>query len=123
EGFGGGPVRRVPGQDLFFSNSVGSSPRDYFLYRVEADDSVNYLGESPSHGDFDMTTIVGFLGEPVSHLITHEGHQLRILTADCDSQVNDNSCFGQDGNLGTLPGTDARYVGFSQETNGTLFAL
>lgn len=122
-GFYDGPMRRVPGQDLFFTNDPGISPRDYFLYRVESDSRIAYLGESSYHGDFEMTTLAGFWGSPATHLITQEGNLLRLLTADCDAGVDRYSCFGQDGNLGTLPGANARYLAFSDQRDGTLFAL
>lgn len=109
--YNGIPMRRVPGQDYFICVS-GGSPSDLHLYEVADTHEARYIGESPYHGDFPVTPEYGFAFDPVTHVVTAEGLMLRITSADCDPAMNSftSGCFLKDGNLGTLPGTSARYL-------------
>ncbi len=123
--YNGVPMISVPGQDLFITVTVDSSPSDYHLYSVNDADQATFINESPYHGDFAVTTLVGFTGEPHTHLVTRQGLMLSFANADCNADLNsfDSGCFVKDGNLGTLPGPDAVYAGMSAQQNGRLFAL
>jgi hypothetical protein len=123
--YNGVPMISVPGQDLFITVTVDSSPSDYHLYTINDADQATFINESPYHGDFAVTTVVGFTGEPHTHLVTRAGLMLSFANADCNADLNsfDSGCFVKDGNLGTLPGPDAVYAGMSAQQNGRLFAL
>ncbi len=115
------PVRTVPGSDQLVGVS-GGSPRDYHLFEVDANDVPFYVADSIYHGDIYVGYEYGFVGEPErTHLVAPEGEMLNFAGADCN--VEDRQCFLKDGNLGTLPGDAAKYVGLSDEQNGEVFAL
>ncbi len=67
--------------------------------------------------------VFGFLGDPASHLVTHEGLMLRIDGADCDIDIHPSGCFVKDGNLGTLPGEESQYLALSDAPTGEIFSL
>jgi len=116
----GVPMVPLPGRDRFATVSDGS-PRDYHVFEVDAEGKVEFLSDSPYHGDFPCTPEVGIVGEPATHVITQQGLMLSFMGADCVK--NGVGCFIKDGNLGTLPGPDARYGGLGAERDGQIFAL
>lgn len=119
--YNGRPMLPVPGRDEFVTVTTDLSPSDYHLYQLADDGRVSFIGESPYHGDFACTTVVGFLGNPATHLITRDGLMLAFTSADCVPEGG--GCFVKDGSLGTLPGPDAHYVGLSNSQDGEMYAI
>jgi hypothetical protein len=123
--YNGRPMRRVPGRDAFVTVSDTSSPSDFHLYSVSADNKVTYMGESPYHGDFQVTNTYAFDGEPPTHVVTETGILLDFSRSDCgQTTMGSNAfmnCFVKDGALGTVTGTQG-YVGMSNQ-GGTLYGL
>jgi hypothetical protein len=122
--YNGIPMRRVPGTDDFVTVSVGTSPSDFFLYRVGADSAVTYINESPYHGDFPALQIFAFAGNPATHLVTHEGLMLEIYGPACTFEAGpfDSECFVQDGAVGTLKESE-RFVGMDTDAAGNLYGF
>lgn len=123
--YNGVPMKPVPGADLFITASISSSPSDYHLYHVDADtDSVEFLGESPYHGGVAVWMSFGFFGEQATHLISYNGVMHRLQSASCvPGGAPQDGCLEKDGEYGTLPGSTARYLAFSEPKQGTQFAL
>lgn len=110
--YNGIPMRRVPGTDDFITITTTTFPSDFHLYRVSGANAVDYLGESPYHGDFAANEIFAFAGMPAHHLVTVEGLFLRL-----DASGSSPSLLMKDGTLGTLRGTE-RFVAFDQNAEG-----
>jgi hypothetical protein len=123
--YNGIPILPVPGRDMFVTVTVDSSPSDYHLYTVDETDTPVFVNESPYHGDFAVTTVVGFIGNPATHLVTTQGLMLSFMNADCNASDSSltTGCFVKDGNLGTLPGSAAAYAALSNEQEGEVYAL
>jgi len=123
--YNGRPMRRVPGRDAFITVSDDLSPSDFHLYTVAADSTLTYLGESPYHGDFSISNIYAFDGEPPNHLVTSTGLLLDIGKPECTQPSTSSTalmgCFVKDGALGTLTGAQT-FVGMSTQ-GGLLYAL
>jgi len=99
------PMRQVPGRDHFVTVGTSGTPADFSLFRVDALGPVYFLGESPYHGDFAVSTIYAFAGRPATHLVTSEGLMLKLFTPQClpdSTSVLGSGCFVKDGNIGTL---------------------
>ncbi|MFO0590964.1 MAG: hypothetical protein U0441_25700 [Polyangiaceae bacterium] len=122
--YNGIPMRRVPGTDDFIAVTVDSSPSDFHLYSVGADDVAVYVNESPYHGDFPITDIYAFDGSPPEHLITHTGLMLKIYGPKCNPSESSFStdCFLKDGALGTLSGNE-RFIGMDSDAAGKVYGI
>ncbi len=103
--YNGIPMRRVPSLNAFVTVSVDSSPSDFHLYTVGADNAAKFENESPYHGDFPIDDSYAFDGSPPTHLITAYGLRLKFAVG-CGTS---NTCFVKDGALGTLSGAQ-RFV-------------
>ena len=122
--YNGIPMRRVPGTDDFVTVTVDTSPSDFHLYRLADTDVVEFVNESPYHGDFRVTNTYGFDGAPATQLITDAGLLLKIYGDGCDTMTNSftSGCFTKDGSIGTLSGAQL-FVGLDTDTDGQVFAL
>jgi hypothetical protein len=122
--YNGIPMRRVPGTDDFVTVTTSFSPPDFHLYRAMTptpDAGVQYLGESPYHGDFSVNTTYAFDLSPAEHLITDEGIMLRLYTPSCVPYAG-VFCFERDGQLGTLP-NNRRYLAMTEGPSGTVYGI
>lgn len=121
--YNGLPMRRIPGSDSFVAVSTDSSPSDYHLYKLGADDVIVYVGESPYHGDFSVTGTYAFDGAPPTHLITPTGLLLSFASPGCapGQSTAYTDCFVKDGALGTLTGNQS-FIAMTNE-GGTLYGL
>lgn len=124
--YNGIPMRLVPGTDDFVTVTTNLSPSDFHLYRAmtpTADGGVKFMGESPYHGDFSVTTSFAFDQTPAQHLITDEGLMLRIYLPTCVPNVGyGGSCFEQNGQLGTLP-NNKRFLTMTEGVSGTIYGI
>lgn len=125
--YNGIPMRLVPGTDDFVTVTTNSSPSDFHLYRTltgtVADGGVMFMGESPYHGAFAVTTSYAFDQTPPEHLITSEGLMLRIYLANCRPNSGyAGSCFERNGELGTLPNNQS-YLSMTEGPNGTVYGI
>jgi hypothetical protein len=121
--YNGLPMRRIPASDSFVAVSVDSSPSDYHLYEMGADDVIVYVGESPYHGDFSVTGTYAFDGAPPNHLITPTGLLLSLASPGCAPGLTTafTDCFVKDGALGTLTSNQS-FIAMTNE-GGTLYGL
>jgi len=103
--------------------TVNSSPSDFHLYEVGADDEVRFVGASPYHGGFRVTNVYAFDGSPPEHLITDTGIFLDLAQADCSiaTMVANEQCLMRDGALGTLAGAQV-FIGMTNH-GATLYSL
>lgn len=103
-----GPIRGVPGRDEFVSIEGHSSPRHFFLLAVDQAGAVTTRANSSAqyHGDFRISPVYTFVGNPATHLITDQGLVLCLNPEDCPDPM-----FGLtlDGDVGVLP--DKTYFG------------
>jgi hypothetical protein len=120
--YNGQPMRRVPGRDDFVTVTVGTSPSDFYLHRVGADNVVTHYGDSPYHGDFAATTVFAFDREPADHLIQIAGVQLLIYASACTPTMFRGGCFARDGMLGTLTSGQS-FAAMADDGAGKLLAL
>lgn len=115
--YNGIPMRHVPGTDHFVTTTIDLSPSDFHLYQVDADGQVQYLNESPYHGDFEVRAVFAFEGTPAEFLITHEGRKLRIFGSGCGGELSiPAGCFVQAGVLGTLHGAE-RFIAMAEDAD------
>ena len=123
ETYNGIPMTRVPGRDHFITVS-GGSPSDLHLYEVETTGAAVYLGESPYHGDFPVRSVFSFVGDPATHVVTHQGLMLEIFAPGCDIATTsfERDCFIRDGDLGTLP-VDGSYEMMTRDAAGLIYGL
>lgn len=122
--YNGIPMFRVPGTDHFVTVTTGSSPSDFHLYEVAPTHDATFIGESPYHGDFPVTDVFAFRGDPATHLITHEGLMLEIFHPDCVAGMSSftSGCFTRDGDLGSLRVGES-YVAMTQDDAGYVYGL
>lgn len=121
--YNGIPMRRVPGTDHFVTVTVGTSPSDFHLYTVGADDLATFINESPYHGDFAATQVFAFHGMPATHLVNSQGVMLRILGEGCaPGSTFTSTCFVRDGDLGTLA-VGETYHAMTEDGAGSIYAL
>jgi hypothetical protein len=125
--YNGIPMRRVPGMDDFVTVTTDLSPSDFHLYRplsgTTPDGGVMFMGESPYHGDFAVSTSFAFDANPAQHLITEEGLLLRIYLTNCTPNTGyQGSCFERNGSLGTLP-NGKRYLAMAEGVSGTIYGV
>lgn len=123
--YNGIPMRRVPGRDDFVTVTVGSSPSDFHLYRVGSSSvGVQFMGESPYHGDFAATTSYAFDRSPATKLVNSEGIILNIYEAGCQpgASAGGQECFVRAGNLGTLP-NGRSFLAMTQSGDGSIFGI
>jgi hypothetical protein len=115
----GTPMRRVPGRDDFTTVTTNLSPSDIYLKRLMPDNSIVSFGDSPYHGDFPVTDVYAFIGDPATHVVTHGGILLQIYGPTCrgSTPAGTGACFTRDGILGTLS-TGQTFVGMT-EINAT----
>jgi len=112
--YNGIPMTAVPGEDFFVTVTTGLSPSDFHLYEAPATGAARYVGESPYHGDFAVRNIFAFIGDPATHLVTHEGLLLEIFRGACRAGMTSRTdCFTRDGDLGSLRSGE-RYVAMAQ---------
>ncbi|MFO0560933.1 MAG: hypothetical protein U0269_23140 [Polyangiales bacterium] len=111
----GTPMRRVPGRDDFTTVTTNLSPSDFYLKRLMPDNSIVSFRDSPYHGDFPVTNVYAFIGDPATHVVTHEGILLQIYAPTCRGSTppGTGACFIRDGNLGTLS-TGQTFVGMTE---------
>jgi hypothetical protein len=116
-------MRAVPGTSDFVSTRDGSSPNDFYLYSTNAAGDVASHGDSQYHGDFRVSMVFTFEGNPATHLITEEGLRLSIYAEGCMAGTAFNqACFVRDGQLGTLRGSE-HFVGLDQGADGKIYGL
>ncbi|MBL8956047.1 MAG: hypothetical protein JNK82_35055 [Myxococcaceae bacterium] len=120
--YNGVPMRRVPGTDDFVTVTTSLSPSDFHLYRVAADSSVAFMGESPYHGDFAASMVFAFDRTPATRLINQQGVILRIYDTNCMPSTNGQGCFIRDGNLGTLPNQKS-FLAMTETGDGTIYGI
>ncbi len=116
-----GPMRKVPGRDEFVTLNVGVDPKDFYL--LSLDDSGKAMGvattASQYHGDFSISPVYAFNGNPATQLVTDQGLVLCLNPDDCP-----NPKFGltRDGDVGVLSGNN--YFGaMDVDAQGKLHAL
>lgn len=117
--YNGIPMGRVPGTSDFVTVTTNLSPSDYHLYRVDAQGTVRFLGESPYHGDISVSSTYGFNGSAPTHLITTSGVMLRMYTDESARDIVERGPFVKDGVLGT---GDA-YRHMTTGANGNLLVI
>jgi hypothetical protein len=125
--YNGIPMRRVPGTDDFVTVTTDLSPSDFHLYRTLSgatpDGGVMFMGESPYHGAFSVTTSYAFDQTPAQHLITDQGLLLRIYLSNCTPSTGyQGSCFERNGELGTLP-NGKRYLSMTEGAAGIIYGV
>lgn len=120
----GAAATRVPGTDAFMTVRTGS-PGDFHLFRMRPDHTVEYLGESPYHGDIRFRDVFTFLGSPATHVVTHEGIILEIFAPGCETPTmpsRQDDCFQRDGDLGSLP-VGGTYELMARDAAGRIYGL
>lgn len=121
--YNGTPMRRVPGTDDFVTVTIGLSPSDFHLYTA-IEDPVEYINESPYHGDFAATLVHAFVGVPATHVVNSQGIMLRIYGGGCvPGSPFESECFVKDGELGTLPADVYGFVDLREGADGYLYGL
>ena len=116
--YNGIPMRKVPGADAFVTVTTDLSPSDFHLYRLAETGEVVFVGESPYHGDFGVSDVYAFEGDPATQLVSHEG-----LLLDFDGCTGQQAapCFVKNGALGTLP-EQRSFLGMASHAD-SLFAV
>lgn len=118
--YNGIPMRRLPGQDYFITVS-GGSPSDFHLYRVNSSSDVpEFVGESPYHGAFAVSTTYAFDAKAV-HLVNQTGLLLKVIGKDCSNSFT-SDCFIKDGVLGTLSSKQS-FLAMSDDQKGKIYGL
>ena len=121
----GSPIRRIPGGDTLISTDYGvESPSDFYLFQVNAAGKVDYVNQSPYHGDFPVTFTFAFDAVPAVHVIQETGLLLAIngtAAMPCTSDPG-AGCFLEDGVLGTLNGNE-HFAALTEGADGTVIGL
>ena len=124
--YNGVPMRRVPGRDHFVTLPLELVPADFSLYRIDPLGPVYFLGQSPYHGDFVVSTVFAFGGRPATHLVTSEGLMLQLFTPLCapdSTSILGSDCFYKDGNIGTLWSNEMFRALASDESQDVIYGV
>jgi hypothetical protein len=119
--YDGIPMRRAPKTNQFVAVEVASSPANLFLYELDTNDEVNFLGDGPFEIS-DASAVYAFVGNPADRVVIQDGTMLTIDATKCTKNNITAGCFTQDGTLGTLTGAQ-RFIGMDNDLDGNIYAI
>lgn len=115
--YNGIPMHRVHGTNDFVTVDTDLSPAHFHLYRVPDSNAVQYLGESPDHGQFPVSDRYAITGSPGTDVVTETGLLLRIYpTTDAGTMAVP---FVKTGDIGALANGES-FVAIDQTSTATV---